>query len=50
MTDTTQISEESMSDEQRNTLDINVTRDKLEAKFSADKAYEEAVNEMSQED
>lgn len=30
--------------------DINVTREKLEAKMTADKAYEEAVKEMSQED
>jgi len=30
--------------------DINVTREKLEAKLAADKAYEEAVKEMSQED
>lgn len=30
--------------------DVNVTRDKEEAKIVADKAYEEAVREMSQED
>jgi len=32
------------------TNDINVTREKIEAKLAADKAYEEAVKEMSQED
>jgi hypothetical protein len=30
--------------------DINITREKIEAKAAADKAYEEAVKEMSQED
>lgn len=30
--------------------DINVTREKIDAKLAADKAYEEAVKEMSQED
>ena len=33
-----------------NSVDINVTREKEEAKISADKAYEDAVKEMSQED
>jgi colicin import membrane protein len=33
-----------------NRVDINVTREKIEAKISADKAYEDAVREMSQED
>ena len=30
--------------------DINVTREKIEATMAADKAYAEAVKEMSQED
>ena len=37
-------------DDSSSVVDINVTRDKMEAKIAADKAYEEAVREMSQED
>lgn len=44
------LSKVSPEETQSSVHDINVTREKIDAKIASDKAYEEAVKEMSQED